>query len=124
VTWVSVKGPNFGLANVYIDGVIKTTNATAYASSVHFGVQRAYTGLGAGNHTITIRVLGKRGSTSGKNTFIAVDAFKVGATTFSTPAAVYAWQKINHASAVNGQYVQFDVVGSYATFDFHGTSVD
>ena len=77
VGWLTLTGPSYGKADVYIDGKRKMT-VNNYAKSVKHGVIRTVKGLTKGTHTIEIRVLGKKGAKAGKGTFVAIDGFKVG----------------------------------------------
>ena len=74
VTWVYTKGPGYGIANVSIDGVSKGQVWQFNAGGFLFQQKTTFSGLGAGNHTITITNAGKDplGST---NTTISHDAF-------------------------------------------------
>jgi hypothetical protein len=73
VNWITSTGPSYGQANVSIDGVSKGT-VDLYASTVHWQVVEAYTGLASGSHTIVITVLGTKNASS-KGTKVVVDAF-------------------------------------------------
>jgi hypothetical protein len=75
VNWITSTGPAYGQASVSIDGVAKGT-VDLYASTVHWQVAEAYTGLASGSHTIVITVLGTKNASS-KGTKVVVDAFVV-----------------------------------------------
>src|SRR6185436_15650341 len=65
------------------DGVAKGT-FDQYAARAAFGVARTFDGLGSGEHSITIRVLGRaRGRAT--DTQVVVDAFRAGSTLVSNP---------------------------------------
>jgi hypothetical protein len=74
ITWVTAKGPAMGQAEVWIDGALKAT-VDLYAPSAQWKVPVVYSGLGAGAHTIMIKVLGTK-NISSKGTTAVVDAFK------------------------------------------------
>jgi hypothetical protein len=74
ITWVSAKGPAMGQAEVWIDSALKET-VDLYAPSAQWRVPFIYNGLGAGTHTIKIKVLGTKYINSNGAT-IVVDAFK------------------------------------------------
>ncbi len=74
VAFVTTLGPNRGIAAVRLDGTF-VENVDLYASVLSCAaVVRAYTGLGAGTHTLEIRVTGTRNASSTANR-IDVDAF-------------------------------------------------
>ena len=123
ITWYTNTGPNYGVSDVYVDGVVKV-RINAYASSPHYHGAVTISGLSAHSHTIAIVVKGLKGSTSGTGTDVAVDAFKVGSTLYSTPAARYGWQQINTPSASGGAYIRSDTAWSRTAFSFRSTRVD
>jgi hypothetical protein len=76
VSWIGFQGPQTGIANVYVDGVLAATvdtyaptdtlQATLFTSSV----------LAEGIHTLAIEVTGTKNESS-TDTLIAVDAFSI-----------------------------------------------
>lgn len=90
VTFLTTKGPNLGIAKIYIDGSPITDGDTAltgdtgsnksgidlYAANT-VGAKRVYTktGLTTGAHTMTIQVSGQKNASS-SSTRIDVDAFE------------------------------------------------
>jgi hypothetical protein len=77
VDFIYNKGPNAGIARVYIDGVDKGT-VDLYASGVAFQQSTTFGALPAGMHTIMI-VNNKTKNAASGNFLIYFDAFKVGA---------------------------------------------
>ncbi len=123
VGWLTVTGPTYGKADVYIDGKRKMT-VNNYAKNVKHGVTRTVKGLTKGTHTIEIRVLGKKGAKTGKGTFVAIDGFKVGSKVTATPSLTkVAWQKVSNNAASNGTYVVADLKGQTMKVSVRGTSV-
>ena len=122
IVWYTVTGPSQGLARVYIDGVLRKT-MNNYSSSVRYRVPRAWAGLTAKTHEFKIVVSGARGSTAGTGTFVSVDAFKVGSTLSSTPAAKYTWQRTLLAGASGGAYARANLAGAAQSFVFRGTGI-
>jgi hypothetical protein len=122
ITWYTVTAPQFGKATVYIDGSSKGT-VDSYTSSVHYKVAHSYGGLTSATHTIKIVVNGTLGATSGTGTYVAVDAFQVGTTVSSTPAATYQWRPVHNASVYGSSYTVADLAGESTSFTFHGTSI-
>jgi hypothetical protein len=123
VTWYTLTGPTQGKADVYVDGVRKTT-VNNYTSTVKRGVARTVKGLAKGSHTIQIRVLGQKGSKRGKGTFVAIDGFKVGKKVTTTPVlSNVAWQAVATPSASDGTYTVADLKGQQMKFTLRGTGV-
>jgi hypothetical protein len=74
VKWIGYRDAWSGIANVYIDGVLKSQVDTYAASAQAQGVNFAITGLSSGNHTITIEATGTKGK-SAISVWVWVDAF-------------------------------------------------
>jgi hypothetical protein len=122
VTWFTLTGPTQGKADVYVDGVRKTT-VNKYAKSLKHGVARTVKGLAKGTNTIEIRALGKKGAKAGKGTFVAIDGFKVGKKVTATPTLTnVGWQKASGSGAVGGAYAIADLKGQTAKLCARGTS--
>lgn len=75
VDWVATTGPGWGKAEVYVDGVDKGT-VDLYAAVRHFQTVKPFSGLAAGHHTITVKVLGTKNPAAAATT-VNVDAFVV-----------------------------------------------
>lgn len=74
IEWVGAKGPDYGMADVYIDGVLVQANVDSYNPS--FQTQATLFskgGLSQGNHTIKVVVKGNKNSASTGNK-VACDA--------------------------------------------------
>ena len=122
LTWVTMTGPAHGKAEVYVDGTLRGTYNN-YSERVRFGVERSLTGLGAGQHTVEVRALGKKGARAGTGTLVAVDGFVTASGSVVTPVVTQSWQRIDNANASNGYYSIADLAGQTATIDFRGPSV-
>jgi GH25 family lysozyme M1 (1,4-beta-N-acetylmuramidase) len=122
VTWFTVTGPVFGKAAVSIDGRAKGT-FDDFAPTYAYKVGRTFRGLDAGAHTITITVLGQKGSTQATDTRVAIDAFTAGGKTVWTPTFAATWRKTRLAGASGGSVAVSDLAGASTTFTFHGTGV-
>jgi hypothetical protein len=74
VKWIGYRDAYAGIANVYVDGVLKasvdTYSATAQAQAGLYSI----TGLRSGSHTITIEATGTK-SASSSSAWVWVDAF-------------------------------------------------
>jgi len=122
VTWFSVTGPVFGKAAVAIDGHAKGT-FDGWAPAYTYRVARTFKGLAAGEHTISISVLGKRGGPGASDARVAVDAFTAAGKTVWTPPLLATWRRQRVAGASGGTVAISDLAGASATFAFRGTGV-
>jgi len=75
ITWFTVRGPAQGKAQIWLDGVLKTT-VDNYAATTSYGVKRSLSKLADKVHTLKIVVLGKHRAAS-KGSTITVDRFSV-----------------------------------------------
>lgn len=120
VTWFTAVGPNRGKAKVRIDGVAKGT-FDQYAARPAFGVARSFDGLGPGEHSITIRVLGRARGTDAQ---VVVDAFRAGGELVSNPDLDATWGIVERGSASGGSLGSSDLARSSAEVTFRGTGID
>jgi len=123
LVWYTVKDPYQGVASVTIDGHSKGT-FNNYASTATYKVARSFTGLGSGPHTISIRVTGTKGSSSGRDVRVSIDAFKDSGTYKGTPTMSFRWASVSNSMADGGSYRAARFSGTYMTFVFRGTSID
>ncbi len=123
VTWSTATGPTQGKASVSIDRRFRGT-FDQYDPAWHVRVPRTFRRLGPGPHTITIRVLGVKGSSAGTDTQVVVDAFAMGSRIVSNPELSLSWgaSKLNAASG--GSVSTSDLARSEAALAFWGTGVD
>ncbi len=75
IDWVTAVGPGQGIAEMYVDGVLKKTYDN-YAASTRFGVLRSLRNMSDKIHTLRIIVKGKKRSAS-RGTNVVVDRFIV-----------------------------------------------
>jgi hypothetical protein len=123
VTWYTVMGPSQGTASVWIDGKARGT-FNQYAPSMSFRVARSFRHLARGEHTITIRVLGREGAEGATDAQVAVDAIEAGGKVIWSPELRFGWGKAKHAAASGGDVAVSDLARTDATFAFYGTGVD
>jgi GH25 family lysozyme M1 (1,4-beta-N-acetylmuramidase) len=123
VTWYTARGPTQGKASVSIDQRLRGT-FDQYDPAWHVRVPRSFRHLGPGEHTITIRVLGVKGSSAGTDTQVVVDAFAVGARVVSNPELTLSWGTSKLRAASRGGVATSDLARSEATFAFWGTGVE
>src|SRR5436190_16592754 len=74
VKWIGWRDAWSGIANVYIDGVLKTQVDDYAATDQPQSVLYTITGLSSGTHTITVEVSGTKNPSS-QSYWIWVDAF-------------------------------------------------
>jgi len=122
VTWWTYTGPDQGKAAVYVDGVRKAI-VDNYATAVHARVARIVKGLVNQRHTLRIVVLGVKGATAGKGTFVVIDGFTVGRTLTASPVLATTWRSVASSHLSAGRAYVADVAGAAVTFTFRGTSV-
>jgi GH25 family lysozyme M1 (1,4-beta-N-acetylmuramidase) len=123
VTWYTARGPTQGKASVSIDQRLRGT-FDQYDPAWHVRVPRRFRHLGPGEHTITIKVLGVKGSSAGTDTQVVVDAFAVGARVVSNPELILSWGTSKLGAASRGGVATSDLARSEATFAFWGTGVE
>jgi GH25 family lysozyme M1 (1,4-beta-N-acetylmuramidase) len=122
VTLFTAVGPNRGKARVSIDGSAKGT-FDQYAARPAFGVTRSFDGLGPGEHSITVRVLGRaRGRAT--DTQVVADAFRAGGELVSNPDLDATWGVVERGSASGGSLGSSDLARSSAEVTFRGTGID
>jgi GH25 family lysozyme M1 (1,4-beta-N-acetylmuramidase) len=122
ITWYTAVGPAAGKATVRIDGNVEGT-FDLYATHADLRVGRTFDGLGAGPHTITIRVLG-RARASASDTQVVVDAFRAGGKTVSNPDLRATWGSVAHPGASAGRLWSSDLDRASVKLTFSGTAVD
>jgi len=75
INLITVRGPTYGMVDVYIDRVLKSSNLDLYSATQQWQYLVSYSGLSNANHTIEIRPSHtKNASSSGYG--VVVDAFK------------------------------------------------
>lgn len=75
IDWIGATGPNFGMAQVTIDGASQGTFDLFSGNAQAQAVIHSFTNLGGGTHTIEIKPLhGKNANSSGYN--VSVDALR------------------------------------------------
>jgi hypothetical protein len=75
IEWVTATGPSYGKAEVFIDGASRGV-VDLSARTQTWGVTKSWKGLKPGEHTIEVKVLGRRGALSGRSA-VMTDAFRV-----------------------------------------------
>lgn len=75
IEWITAKGPMYGMAAVYLDGVKQAVYDLYSPAPIQWQAPIAFSGLTAGEHTLEIRVLGKKNAAS-SGMMVIVDAFR------------------------------------------------
>jgi hypothetical protein len=93
-----------GYADIWVDGVKLASNVSFDAAATTWK-QNLYTtpALSAGQHTVQVRVLGTRPSTS-RAPWVAIDYLQVGTKLFQETAARHTFRRVANASASAGSY--------------------
>ncbi len=117
VTWYTATGRSKGKAEVSIDGAVERV-VDLYSRRAGDRVALTFDGLEAGEHEITIRVLG-RGRAAATGTDVVVDAFRAGGMLVKNPDVVGSWGDGSGA----GTWAS-DLAGASAEIGFRGTGVD
>jgi hypothetical protein len=123
ITWFTNIGRNYGIADLYVDGVAKAA-VNCYRSTTANRAGFTISGLRSGKHSLVIRVRGVKGSSAGTGSDIAIDAFRTGSTTTASPKLAYTWGIVRTSRASGGTYARSDERGSTASFRFRGTRVE
>lgn len=118
VTWITAKGPSYGKARIYVDGV-NTGMVDLYKASQQWKVRVSRTGLAPGAHTLQVKVLGtKNASSTGYD--VVTDGFGVKqdeqdpAVTFTGSWTLYpgsGYQSTSTGSATAGHHAEISFVG-------------
>lgn len=121
VALLTRKGPSQGKVVVSVGAVSKTVDLYSATAVNRFKV--ALTGLGAGPHTLTVKVLGTR-NTRSTGTSVAIDGFSVGAVTSATPTLTPSWAAVSSSTASAKRYVRSQQAGATYTVTFRGTRIN
>lgn len=123
IQWLTVRGPQFGMARVLIDGTLNRT-VNLYRSALQYRHAVVISGLSSGAHTLQIVPTGAKGNRAGTDARVALDAVTYGGVRRDTPAATYTWRRYTASAASGGGYAAANLAGSTMSFLFAGTSVD
>ena len=121
IVWNTVHGSEMGNAQVLIDGVSKGT-FDLYAAT-NAPVAETFGGLGAGAHTIVVKVLGTHGAQA-TNSCVVVDSFTVGTTVTEDTARAITWSGWTGVTAGTNGYRVASAAGSEIKFSGDMTGVE
>jgi len=74
INFVTARGPTYGAADIYIDGVLKSSNVDLYSATQQYQYWLNYSGLTNANHTIEVRPTHSKNAKS-KGFSVVVDSF-------------------------------------------------
>src|SRR5438067_2140065 len=74
ISFITARGPSYGAVDVYIDGVLKSSNVDLYSATQQWQYWLNYPGLTNTNHTIEVRPTHSKNAKS-KGYSLVVDAF-------------------------------------------------
>ncbi len=129
ISWIGYRGPDAGIARVYLDGVFAGEVDLYYPQPRVQAIVFTSPALADGSHTLTVEATGQKSANS-TDSRIVVDAFDVmrPGTRFeeTDPSVAYtgSWIQgnLNRAWSM-GTIAEANVFGAQATFTFTGTSV-
>jgi hypothetical protein len=75
MTWVTARGPAYGRAQIWVDGVLKQT-VDLYSSTQHWQYKITVAGLTSGTHEVIIKVLGAK-SPAASDDGVVIDGFEI-----------------------------------------------
>jgi hypothetical protein len=135
VTWIGMRGPDSGIARVYVDGVyVSQVDMFARSYEIHVPVFKAMN-LTNGNHTLTIEVTGLKNTdsqaASSPYALVVVDAFDVPSPLVShlqdtdqDITYTAGWTGWDTSKSWSGWYASVSTTpGAQATLTFNGTSI-
>jgi hypothetical protein len=142
VSWIAYRDEWSGIANVYVDGVLKAAVDTYSSPGKAQAVAYTVSGLASGSHTLTIEVTGTRNPSSA-GAWVWVDAFDVtsgGSASTALPGTCSTtvqhveqdalsiqysgtWYTYANAGSSGGSSLLAAGPGARATFGFTGCSV-
>ena len=129
ISWIGYRGPDAGIARVYLDGVFAGEVDLYYSEPREQAIVFTSPSLADGSHTLTVEPTGQKNANS-TDARIVVDAFDVTrpGTRFeeTDPSVAYtgSWIQGNlNRPWSMGTIADSGVAGAQATFSFTGTAV-
>ncbi len=124
IQWVGTKGPDRGIAEVYVDGV-KELDVDCYDATLQSGqvLYARHTRLWPGRHTIQVKVKGEKNPSS-SDCYVDVDAFQYAVENPYLPPASY-WRKDFSAASekqISRAVLYASALGAYE-FHINGSRV-
>jgi hypothetical protein len=118
--WVGFSDPWSGMANVYVDGTLKSSVDTYSATTQYQVIQYTITGLPSGTHTLKVQATGQHDSQS-KSSWVWVDAFDYMAGAVTTGNPDFTLSVTPNSAAVNQGASKTYTVSISPANGFNGT---
>jgi hypothetical protein len=115
-TWITVAGPDQGIARVFIDGA-QVGSFDQFATALKVGVRHSFTGLTPGRHVLRVQASGQKNPLA-SDTLVSVDGWQAGDATpidDPDPQSKFTWQVAGGARS--------DLATTEVTFGFRGTGI-
>lgn len=122
ITWITREGPKDGVARLSVDGRSLGTVDNS-AAKQRFGVERRFSGFGAGPHLLVIRVLDAVGS-DGRGPWIVVEGFRSALGTAFDGSATYRWSNQRWRGASGSRVSRSATKGADMRIPFWGGGID
>ncbi len=122
--WVTYRGPDQGIAQVYVDGKLIDT-VDLYNATPQFQFVKEYKKLGRGNHVVVIRVTPNKNPNSA-NTNIVLDAFEYQNTRAENEhvrVRYGTWRGASNGNASGGTIRRSGKLGAVARLSFAGNEI-
>ncbi|MBP1995330.1 hypothetical protein [Paenibacillus eucommiae] len=129
VKWFGPKGPQYGKANVYIDGILAASGIDLYAPSKVYNQELFATVTGTGPHTLKVEVAGAKNASSIGFTIVTDKVESSGGAATNVDdrdSAIHytgAWSQYNSTNNYNGTETYSSSAGASASFTFKGNSI-
>ncbi len=134
-TWVGKKGPNFGIASVYLDGQLVTTVDNYNATTLSQQALYSWTQLSNGPHVFKAAIGGYPNpakNPASSDTYQVMDGFITSGTPLRNLPTVSAenaakssgWTCGNDTSDLSGSHCWSNVTGSTISVSFSGTGIE
>ncbi|MFP5224581.1 MAG: hypothetical protein ACLGH3_03340 [Actinomycetota bacterium] len=122
ITWVTRTGPKDGIASLSVDGrslgLVDNSAATQ-----RFGVERTYSGFGAGPHLLVIRVTGLAGR-DGRGPWVVIEGFRSALGEAGDGVATYRWSNEAWRTASGKRVSRSATKGAEIRLTFWGGGID
>jgi hypothetical protein len=122
--WITYRGPDQGIAKVFVDGSLVET-VDLYNATPQFQYVVTLNKLGGGNHVVLLKGTGTKNNNSA-NTNIVLDAFEYGNTRYENEdnrVKLGSWKRKNEAGASGGHTTRGAKPNSAARLEFAGDAI-
>ena|GEM_PF-2903506 len=129
VKWIGPKGPQYGKANVYIDGIVAASGIDLYAPSKTNNQELFATVTGTGSHTLKVEVAGEKNANSSGFAIVTDIIESSGGDATSVDdrdSAIHytgTWGQYDSPNDYNGTQTYSGTTGASASFTFKGSNI-